>query len=72
LLQKIKAAAGIDTWESGFAEATFVIGEKLQILFQPRFVPIWRKVGVPPGPWQSQAEAADKLWALMENSRSGG
>lgn len=45
------AAAGADSWEAGYVEAVFAIGEKLRLLFQPRFHPIWRRVGVPPGPW---------------------
>lgn len=51
LLGAIIAATGPDSWEAGFAEGVFMIGEKLNLLFQPRFEPIWRRVGVPPGPW---------------------
>ena len=51
LLSAIVEAAGADSWEAGFAEAVFLIGEKLNLLFQPRFEPIWERVGVPPGPW---------------------
>lgn len=51
LLGAITAAAGPESWEAGFAEAVFLIGEKLNLLFQPRFESIWRQVGVPPGPW---------------------
>jgi hypothetical protein len=51
LLSAITKAAGSDSWEAGFAEAVFMIGEKLNLLFQPRFEPIWQLVGVPPGPW---------------------
>jgi hypothetical protein len=45
------AVAGETSWEAGFIEAVFAIGEKLRLLFQPRFHEIWREVGVPPGPW---------------------
>lgn len=44
-------AAGTESWEAGYVEAVFAIGEKLRLLFQPRLHPIWRQVGVPPGPW---------------------
>lgn len=55
LLGQIIAAAGSNSWEAGFAEAVFTIGEKLSLLFQPRFDPIWQRVGVPPGPWAALA-----------------
>lgn len=51
LLDRITAAAGRDSWEAGFAEAVFKIGEKISLLFQPRFAAVWDQVGVPPGPW---------------------
>ena len=51
LLSRIIEVAGTESWEAGFAEAVFTIGEKLSLLFQPRFRAIWQRVGVPPGPW---------------------
>ncbi len=51
LLGRIIEAAGHDSWEAGFAEAVFTIGERLRLLVQPRFAPVWQRVGVPPGPW---------------------
>jgi hypothetical protein len=54
LLEAMVPAAGPDSWEAGFAEAVFLIGEKLNLLLQPRFEPIWREVGIPPGPWASR------------------
>jgi hypothetical protein len=39
----------------GYVEAAFAIGEKLAVLFQPRFVALWKRVGVPPGPWRTGA-----------------
>lgn len=45
-------AAGAGSWEAGYIEAVFGIGEKLSLLFQARFHAIWRRVSVPPGPWQ--------------------
>jgi hypothetical protein len=45
-------AAGRDSWEAGFIEAVFLIGEKLNLLFQERFDDIWTRVGAPPGPWR--------------------
>lgn len=47
------AAAGENSWEAGYAEAVFAIGEKLRLLFDSRFNEVWNKVGVPPGPWQT-------------------
>jgi hypothetical protein len=55
LLKQIVMAAGPDTWEAGFAEAVFRIGEKLSLLFEPRFADLWERVGTPPGPWRSRA-----------------
>ena len=51
LLGAISEAAGPDSWEAGYAEAVFEIGEELSLLFRPRFEAIWEQVGVPPGPW---------------------
>jgi len=51
LLRRMIAAAGPDSWEAGFATAVFGIGQNLKLLFQPRFAPIWKRVGSPPGPW---------------------
>lgn len=51
LREDLVAAAGEESWEAGFVDAVFAIGEKLRLLFQPGFHRIWRKVGVPPGPW---------------------
>jgi hypothetical protein len=53
LLKAIIAAAGRDSWEAGFAHAVFLIGQKLSLLFQPRFARIWQRLGVPPGPWSA-------------------
>jgi hypothetical protein len=62
LFGRIVEAAGHDSWEAGFAEAVFAIGEMLSLLFQPRFAPIWQRVGVPPGPWAARLHAqADEL-----------
>jgi hypothetical protein len=57
LLGRIVAAAGPASWEAGFAEAVFQIGERLSLLLQPRFAPIWQRVGVPPGPWAALLHA---------------
>jgi hypothetical protein len=54
LRNAIIAAAGRDSWEAGFASAVFLIGEKLSLLFRPKFAEIWQRVGVPPGPWASR------------------
>lgn len=51
------AAAGESSWEAGFIEAVFAIGEKLRLLFQPRFHRAWRKIGVPPGPWSELVDS---------------
>jgi len=51
--------AGPDSWEAGFAEAVFRIGEKLSLLFQPRFESIWQRVGIPPGPWAALTQAEE-------------
>ena len=44
-------AAGAESWEAGYVEAAFTIGEKLALLFRSRFAETWRRVGIPPGPW---------------------
>ncbi|MFQ5950860.1 MAG: hypothetical protein ACE5KH_02110, partial [Candidatus Geothermarchaeales archaeon] len=45
-------AAGKKSWEAGYIEAVFEIGEKLRLLFDnEQFESIWKQVGKPPGPW---------------------
>lgn len=39
-----------DSWEAGYIEAVFAIGERLDLLFKPRFDPLWSKLNRPPGP----------------------
>ncbi len=51
LKQRLIEIAGGRSWEAGYIEAVFAIGEKLQLLFAPQFQPIWERVGIPPGPW---------------------
>jgi hypothetical protein len=51
------AAAGTASWEAGFVEAVFAVGEKLRLLFGPRFHRVWREIGVPPGPWEELIRA---------------
>lgn len=53
LLARLIDVAGQASWEAGYAEAVFTIGEKLRLVFVPRFANVWRAVGVPPGPWSS-------------------
>ena len=53
LRSDLVAAAGPSSWQAGYAEAVFAIGEKLKLLFQPQFDEVWRRVGVPPGPWRA-------------------
>ncbi len=60
LLGAIIQAAGRDSWEAGFAEAAFLIGEKLNLLFGQRFHQIWRDVAVPPGPWAGDPRRPDR------------
>ncbi len=51
-LDEFEKAAGEDSWEAGYIEAVFGIGEKLKLLFgTERFDPIWKRIGKPPGPW---------------------
>ncbi len=52
LRDDLVTAAGSESWEAGFVEAVFAIGEKLGLLFQPRFDSIWQSLGIPPGPWE--------------------
>ncbi len=51
LRDKLVEAAGHNSWEAGFIEAVFKIGEQFYLLFQKRFDPLWKTVGKPPGPW---------------------
>lgn len=43
--------AGPSSWEAGYVEALFEVGEQLHRLFAPRFHDLWERVGWPPGPW---------------------
>jgi hypothetical protein len=52
LRQELTKTAGEDTWEAGYIQAVFEIGEKLRLLFDKgEFTHIWKQVGKPPGPW---------------------
>ncbi len=44
-------AAGASSWEAGYIDALFEVGEQLHRIFAPRFHPLWDHVGWPPGPW---------------------
>jgi len=44
-------AAGPSSWEAGYVDALFEVGEQLHRLFASRFHPLWERVGWPPGPW---------------------
>lgn len=46
-------AARPATWEAGYVDALFDVGEQLSRLFSPRFDPLWDIVGRPPGPWSA-------------------
>jgi hypothetical protein len=50
LRHALVAAAGNRTWEAGYIEALFDVGEQLHRLFTPRFKTLWEAVGTPPGP----------------------
>ncbi|MGH9085851.1 MAG: hypothetical protein ACRDYW_10395 [Acidimicrobiales bacterium] len=45
-------AAGPTSWEAGYIEALFDVGEQLRRLLDPRFATAWERVGWPSGPWQ--------------------
>lgn len=51
LLSELLKAAGSDSWEAGYVEAVFTVGERFDILFKPRFGRLWKEIGMPPGPW---------------------
>jgi hypothetical protein len=51
LRQALTDAVGPDSWEAGYVEALFSIGEHLAYLARPELAVAWRTVGIPPGPW---------------------
>lgn len=51
LRNDLTAAAGRSTWEAGYIEALFDVGEQLYRLFDGRFDDVWAAVGRPRGPW---------------------
>ena len=52
LRNSLVEAAGRTSWEAGYMEAVFRIGEKLSLLFeQDKFGRVWEQVRKPPGPW---------------------
>lgn len=53
LRRALVEAAGASSWEAGFIDALFEVGEQLNRLFVPRFHDLWERVGWPPGPWAS-------------------
>ena len=44
-------ASGRETWNAGFIEAVFAIGEHLAFLNRAELATAWEAVGIPPGPW---------------------
>jgi hypothetical protein len=59
LHQALVEAAGPASWEAGYIDALFDVGEQLYRLFSSRFDPLWKQVGLPPGPWCSLTSASD-------------
>jgi hypothetical protein len=56
LREALVQAAGENSWEAGYIEAVFDIGDHLGRLFKDaRFTGIWQQVGIPPGPWEKLA-----------------
>jgi hypothetical protein len=51
LRNDLVSAAGRSTWEAGYIEALFDVGEQLHRLFGGRFNDVWTAIGRPPGPW---------------------
>lgn len=51
LRRALVEAAGPSTWEAGYIDALFEVGEQLHRIFVPRFHDLWTRVGWPPGPW---------------------
>lgn len=51
LRNDLVSAAGRSTWEAGYIEALFDVGEQLHRIFDSRFDRVWAAVGYPPGPW---------------------
>ena len=51
LRNDLMSAAGGSTWEAGYIEALFDVGEQLHRLFDGRFDDVWATTGRPPGPW---------------------
>lgn len=45
-------AAGSGSWEAGYIDAVFDVGEDFKLLERARFHAIWHRVGAPPGPWE--------------------
>jgi hypothetical protein len=45
------AAAGSASWEAGYIDALFDVGEQLKRLESSHFDAVWKEVGWPPGPW---------------------
>ncbi len=60
LMERLIQAAGPDSWEAGYVQAAFTIGEKLSLLFAPRMLPLWEHVGCPPGPWAAWVSGKDQ------------
>lgn len=51
LRQALVNAAGASSWEAGYIDALFEVGEQLHRLFVPKFHDLWERVGWPRGPW---------------------
>ena len=51
LRRALTDAVGAGSWEAGYVDAVFSIGEHLAYLAHPELASAWETVGVPPGPW---------------------
>ncbi len=51
LRNDLMSAAGQSTWEAGYREALFDVGEQLHRIFDRRLDDVWTATGRPPGPW---------------------
>ena len=56
LRQDLLEASGPDTWEAGYIEAVFRIGNSFNLLLRGRFEEVWRAIGGVPEPWDETAQ----------------
>jgi hypothetical protein len=65
-------AARTSSWEAGYIEAVFAVGNSFNLIFDLRFKHLWQRIGVPPGPWPALSARCGGRWESGPNREREG